>query len=268
VRDYPFVGALLMPLRSTPGGASPPGVTPLAVDLFTSRDFYQDRAHWTDPRYSRCDSPQSIKALQGALTPVFMKVMGDAGPRTTPWGHCDRDYPREAIVSPYRFSTARAHYEALEAEMRGRRCATAGQSAALPTDWSGRYRTVDMLETWYGMMLVNWTSNVQGWTAHGAFEFSNKMQTVEIHTPVHGPDGRTVRNLDRVGGLNEGDPHEFIECFQSLFPVKGIATPVHPGQVIEYTVSDMYDRPWARIQEQYFEAGMKRPEAVDTLGFK
>jgi hypothetical protein len=94
------------------------------------------------------------------------------------------------------------------------------------------------------------------------------MQTVEIHTPVHGPDGRIVRNFDRVGGLNEGDPYEFIECFQSLLPVKGIATPVHPGQVIEYTVPDMCDRPWARIREQYFEAGMKRPEAVDTLGFK
>jgi hypothetical protein len=33
-----------------------------------------------------------------------------------PWGHCDRDLPREAIVSPYGFKTAQAHYETLLAE--------------------------------------------------------------------------------------------------------------------------------------------------------
>ena len=37
-------------------------------------------------------------------------------PRTGAWGYCDRDYPREQIVSPYPFKTAKAHYEALLAE--------------------------------------------------------------------------------------------------------------------------------------------------------
>jgi hypothetical protein len=74
-----------------------------------------------------------------------------------------------------------------------------------------------------------------------------------------------VRNFDRVGGLDEGDPYEFIECFQTLFPVKGVATAVHPGQVIEYQVPDMFDRPWAKVWEQYFEQGMKRPQQQEDL---
>ena len=44
---------------------------------------------------------------------------------------------------------------------------------------------------WYGETigfwdkdtLITWTSNIQGWTVHGAFEYSNKMQTIEIYTP-------------------------------------------------------------------------------------
>jgi hypothetical protein len=36
---------------------------------------------------------------------------------------------------------------------------------------------------WDGDASITWTSNIQPWTAHGAFEFSNKMQTIEIYTP-------------------------------------------------------------------------------------
>jgi len=32
-------------------GAAPEGVTPLDRDLFTSDDFYRDKALWMDPRY-------------------------------------------------------------------------------------------------------------------------------------------------------------------------------------------------------------------------
>ncbi len=41
-------------------------------------------------------------------------------PKSAAWGYCDRDYPREAIVSPYPFKTAQEHYEALLAETKKR----------------------------------------------------------------------------------------------------------------------------------------------------
>jgi hypothetical protein len=41
---------------------------------------------------------------------------------------------------------------------------------------------------------------------------------------------------------------------------------VPPGTTIDYTVRDLFDRPWARIWEEYFEKGMQRPKAADDLG--
>src|SRR6516225_8186274 len=38
-------------------GKPPDGIQPLPLDMFTSRDFYKDRALWSDPRYFRCNSP-------------------------------------------------------------------------------------------------------------------------------------------------------------------------------------------------------------------
>ena len=45
---------------------------------------------------------------------------------------------------------------------------------------------------WDGDVLITWTSNVQGWTSHGQFEFSSKMQTVEIYTPNRDANGQFV----------------------------------------------------------------------------
>src|SRR5262245_9936154 len=41
-------------IGSAPPGQSPKGIEPLARDMFTSDDFYKDRALWSDPRYFRC----------------------------------------------------------------------------------------------------------------------------------------------------------------------------------------------------------------------
>jgi hypothetical protein len=142
---------------------------------------------------------------------------------------------------------------------------------------------------WDGDTLITWTSNIQGWTAHGAFEFSNKMQTVEIYTPNRDAQGRfiglnheavfydpealaqpirIVRNLKKLSGFEEGDPYVYIECNQTIFPQNGVATPIPPGKVIPYEVPDMYGRPWAHIWEEYFEKGMERPKEGDLFDFK
>ncbi len=101
------------------GGAAPKGIVPLARDIFTSDDFYVDRDLWRDPRYFRCNSTLALDAQWGDYLSAPKYIKDD--PATGAWGHCDVDYPRKNIVSPYPFATARAHYEALLEETRAKR---------------------------------------------------------------------------------------------------------------------------------------------------
>jgi hypothetical protein len=71
---------------------------------------------------------------------------------------------------------------------------------------------------WYGETigfrdhdtLITWTSSIQAWTVHGAFEFSNRMQTIEIYTPnrdANGPFGRAADPSPRpLQGLIRSGP--------------------------------------------------------------
>lgn len=149
---------------------------------------------------------------------------------------------------------------------------------------------------WYGETigfwdedtLITWTSNIQGWKVHSAPEFSSKLQTIEIYTPNRDENGnyvglnheaifydpealvepvRIVRNYVKQNEFDDPDapPYVFIECLQSIFPVDGIATPVSPGDIIEYEVPDMYGRPWGHIWEKYFEQDMEKPEQGEDI---
>jgi len=380
-----------MPVYSAKDGAVPAGIAPLPIDIFSTKDFYMDRALWSDPRYYRCNSAVGLEQIWGAYE---VPLIGNDPPRTAAWGYCDRDYPRAQIVSPYDFTSANAHYAALFAEARAKGGPTQYTQATLPA-WSGRYgrqrdkrlswfngatlqiptylslltpeyqqrfvqqmyhysgdntaqwpgsycwpegfmrrlaqyggASVSLLLTpelvldmrnaaktlvtqihigstfneegivprlgpdvsqwfgetigfWDGDALITWTSNIQGWISHGGFEFSNKMQSVEIYTARAGAGGniiglkhevilydedalvepvRIVHLLDRQGDLNDGDPFTMMECIPQSFPVDGVTTPMSPGQSVEYRMPDIYGRPWAKIWEQYHEEGMQRPQ--------
>ena len=111
-----FVGASVpywnIAVASATDGEAPPGIEPLARDIFSSDDFYVDAEHWTDPRYYRCNSPASIDGHWGDFQTAPRMIVGE-DPTTGAWGMCDRDIPSEYLHSPYPYDTAQAHYEAL-----------------------------------------------------------------------------------------------------------------------------------------------------------
>jgi hypothetical protein len=407
--------------QAAPAGTVPAGVEPLPVDLFTTRDFYRDASLWADPRYFRCNSPSTLQAMWGATLSDNLSLIGSEPPASASWGRCDIDYPRQAIVSPYPFTSAREHYEALLAETRERGGPTVYSRENPPPDWNGRYsraialqffaqregrsyeapvhlaeppqwfftsinqtstivslltpeyqkRTVQMhyhqsvnnaplwpaqfcwpdgftrlfsrqahlamdfsvmperlqlmassaenfirhfnvgrefdmtgavprlgddvprwfgesVAFWQGETLVTWTSNVIPWITHGVFEHSAQLQTIEIFSPRRAPDGtlagieheiifydpeafaaplRLVQVHIKTGELDEVAPFIYSRCIQSIFPIDGRPQPVNIGDVIEYTMPDMYGRPWAQIWERYFEDGMERPEQDSIFDF-
>jgi hypothetical protein len=423
VTEYRFVGGGLEGEgeQSAWEGEVPPGIEPLEVDLFTTKDLYQDVEQWSDPRYFRCNSPSTLQAMWGAANST-RELIGSTPPASASWGNCSVDYPRAAIVSPYPFETAQQHYEALLAETKGKGGPTRYSRARPPPDWNGRYsraislqfmaaregttyevpghlaeppqwfftsinqtstilslltpeyrqRTVQMhyhqsvndaplwpaqfcwpdgflrvfsrqahlgmdfvttpervqlmassaenfirhfnvgrefdtsgavprlgrdvprwfgesVAFWDGEALITWTSNVIPWITHGVFEHSAAMQTVEIFSPRRDPAGnlagieheivfydaealaaplRLVQVHIKAGELDEVDPFIYARCIQTIFPVDGRPQPLSPGVTIDYTVPDMFGRPWAQIWERYFEEGMRRPEGESLFEFE
>jgi len=149
---------------------------------------------------------------------------------------------------------------------------------------------------WYGETigfwdedtLITWTSNIQGWKVHGAFEHSNALQTIEIYAPMHDDAGnfiglnheaifydpealvepvRIVRNYMKETNFedSETEPYVFIECLQTIFPIDGVGTPMSPGTTFDYEMLDMYGRPWGQLWEKYFEQDMERPDDGEDI---
>jgi hypothetical protein len=139
------------PIFAARDGATPKGVTPLPHDIFSTKDFYKDRDLWSDPRYYRCNSAVGLEQIWGAYE---VPLIGNDPPRTAAWGFCDRDYPRNEIVSPYGFKTAKEHYAALSKETRAHGGPTKYTQATLPS-WNGQYaRERAKTSTWfYGAIL-------------------------------------------------------------------------------------------------------------------
>src|SRR5687768_12915714 len=85
-------------------GRPPEGVQPLAVDMFTTKDFYKDRALWTDQRYWRCNSPRQVADMRsgGAGSATADPRIGAKPPASARWGDCKMDWARENIRSEER----------------------------------------------------------------------------------------------------------------------------------------------------------------------
>ena len=149
---------------------------------------------------------------------------------------------------------------------------------------------VSLISEWYGETvgfwdedtLVAWTDNVQGWSmSHSLPEFSNELEAIEIYT--RGEDRNIhleVTLYDPVAfvaplrlavlytyleGPESEMRYQWKECQQYLWNINGRLEPVLPGTVIQYRIPDWYDRPWARIWEEYFEQGMQRPEVDEDI---
>jgi len=207
-------------------GEAPKGVTPLKVDVFTSKDFYQDKDLWKDPRYFRCNSPAAIEAQRGT---TGAPLVDNNDPKTAPWGYCDRDLPRAALVSPYKFKSAQEHYDALMAEAKSRGGPKQHTYSTVPADWNGRYGIDFRNGDWYASMAYNQTSTILSLLTP---EYQQRMVQQVYHEVVSAasqwpsqycwPEG-FMRRFDPVATQPQINPHFFVVTPHLVTITTGVA---------------------------------------------
>ncbi len=127
------------------------------------------------------------------------------------------------------------------------------------------------------------------WITHGVFEFSGKMQTVEIFSPRRGPDGelagieheivfydpeafvqplRLVQVHIKTGELSEVDPFIYARCIQTIFPVDGRPKPRAPARRSNTRCRTCTAARGPRSGSSTSRQGMKRPEGESIFEFE
>jgi uncharacterized protein YukE len=132
---------------------------------------------------------------------------------------------------------------------------------------------------WDGDTLVTYTANIQGWSQHTMFEYSDALEAIEIFTPAKDKDGKVlgidtevvlydpealvqpVRMVDHhVKIAGPADPEKritYVRCLTNVRNVNGKPTQLGEG---DEGFVDYYGRPWAKVWEKYFEQGWDKPE--------